>query len=135
MHRFVGFVLVVSLGLLLGCSSGLNRPVKEVTATVGTDNVQKVEITTHSFWFEPNRIVVHAGKPVELKVHNGSWMVPHNLTIAAPQADINVNASAGIPARSKTVTFTPSQEGEYTFFCHVDGHSKKGMTGTLVVVK
>jgi uncharacterized cupredoxin-like copper-binding protein len=34
----------------------------------------------------------------------------------------------------KNVRFTPTQVGEYPFFCKVDGHSKKGMTGTIVVV-
>jgi FtsP/CotA-like multicopper oxidase with cupredoxin domain len=29
--------------------------------------------------------------------------------------------------------FTPTEAGDYHFFCHVDGHAKKGMTGTLVV--
>jgi plastocyanin len=129
------FVVAVLLGSLAGCSSGLNRPVQEVTATIGEGNVQKVEITAHSFWFEPNRIVVHAGTPVELEVHNGSWIVPHNLTCVATDAGITVSADAGIPARTKTVRFTPTQEGEYPFFCHVDEHGKKGMKGTIVVVK
>jgi len=31
------------------------------------------------------------------------------------------------------VRFTPEVPGEYEFFCHVDGHSKKGMKGVLVV--
>jgi len=120
---------------LAGCSSGLNRPVQEVTATIGENNVQKIQVTAHSFWFEPNRIVVHAGVPVELEIHNGSWIVPHNMTVNAAEAGITVDASAGIPARTKTVRFTPTQEGEYPFFCHVDGHAGKGMKGTIVVVK
>ena len=33
------------------------------------------------------------------------------------------------------VRFTPKTAGEDPFFCHKDGHEKKGMTGTLVVVE
>jgi plastocyanin len=126
---------IAFVALLSGCSSGLNRPVKEVTATVGADQVQQVTVTTHSFWFEPNRIVVHAGKPVVLHVRNGSWIVPHNLTLTAPETDVTVSADVGFFGRSKTVRFTPTKTGEYHFGCHVDSHGKKGMRGTLVVVE
>ena len=44
--------------LLAGCASGLKKPVHEVTATTGTDQVQRVTVTAHSFWFDPNRIVI-----------------------------------------------------------------------------
>ena len=40
--------------------------------------------------------------------------------------------AAGASA-SVTVRFTPTRNGEYPFHCDVDGHAKKGMTGTLVV--
>ena len=128
--RYAWVLLVVGL---VGCSSGAKRPVQEVTATVGKDDVQHVDIKTHAYWFEPNRIVVQAGKPVELEVHNGSWFVPHNFSVTAPDSDLTVSADVGIFGRSKTVRFTPTTPGEYEFFCHVDSHSKKGMKGTLVV--
>jgi plastocyanin len=123
---------IAFIALLSGCSSGLNRPVQEVTATIGADRVQHVTITTHSFWFEPNRIVVHAGKPVDLKVKNGSWIVPHNFTLIADE--LTVSANVGMFGSSKTVRFTPTKTGEYHFGCHVDAHAKKGMKGTLVVI-
>lgn len=125
---------IVLVALATGCSSGLKRPTQEVVATTGTDNVQHVRVTTHSFWFEPNRIVVKAGKPVELTVKNGAFFVPHNMTCTAPEADITVSADVGMFMGSKKVSFTPSTPGEYKFYCHVDAHGKKGMTGTLVVV-
>jgi len=34
---------------------------------------------------------------------------------------------------TKHARFTPTKAGEYEFFCHVDGHAKKGMKGTIVV--
>ena len=52
----------------------------------GSDGVQHVRVTAHSFWFEPNRIVVKAGVPVELELHNGSLVVPHDFSCKAPEA-------------------------------------------------
>jgi len=124
---------LAALALLAGCSSGLNRPVKEVTAVMA-DSVQKVTIKTHTYWFDPNRVVLKANHVVELKVKNGSMMVPHNLTCFDKDAGIEVSANVGMFWGGKTVKFTPTQPGEYEFFCHVDSHSKHGMKGTFVVV-
>jgi plastocyanin len=118
---------------LLGCSTG-TRPVNEVVVTPAADGVQRVEVTAHSFWFEPNRIVVKAGIPVELRMKNSSFIVPHNFSCVAPQAGVQVNAGLGMFKDSESARFTPTTPGEYPFFCNKDSHSKKGMTGTLVVV-
>ena len=119
--------------LLAGCSSGLNKPVKEVTAATGSDGVQHIRIVAHSFWFEPNRVVVKAGVPVEITVKNAAFGVPHNLTCFDKDAGIELDANLGMFRGQKTARFTPGKPGEYEFFCHVDSHSKKGMKGTLVV--
>ena len=119
---------------LAGCSSGLNRPVHEVTATLA-DSVQRVTITAHTYWFEPNRVSLKSGVPVELTVKSSAFMVPHNLTCFEKDAGIEVSENLGMMfGRKKTTRFTPTQPGEYEFFCHVDSHSKHGMKGTFVVV-
>jgi uncharacterized cupredoxin-like copper-binding protein len=123
----------VCLGLVSGCSSGLNRPVREVTATVGEDQVQRVTVTAHSFYFDPNRIVVRRGVPVELTVKNGTMFVPHDFNCEPKDSSITVDADVHMFYGSKKVRFTPTRAGEYPFHCDVDGHAKKGMTGTLVV--
>src|SRR5205823_3669143 len=118
---------------ITGCASGLNRPVREVTATTGSDQVQRVTVTTHSFWFDPNRIVLRRGIPVELTVRNGAFLVPHDFSCDAKEAGIDVDARLSMFHGSKHVRFTPTAVGEYHFHCDVDGHMKKGMTGTIVV--
>ena len=123
------------IGLVAGCASGLNRPVREVTATMGADQVQHLTVTTHSFYFEPNRLVVKRGIPVELTVKNGALFVPHDFSCEAKDAGIEVDQPVGMFHGSKTVRFTPTRSGEYHFHCDVDGHAKKGMMGTLVVVE
>ncbi|TMQ70001.1 MAG: quinol oxidase [Candidatus Eisenbacteria bacterium] len=116
-----------------GCASGLNRPVREVTAATGSDRIQRVTVTTHSFYFDPNRIVLKRGVPVELTIKNAAWFVPHDFSCDAKEAGIDVDARLGMFHGSKRVSFTPTQAGEFHFHCDVDGHAKKGMTGMLVV--
>jgi len=129
-----GGLATLALAMLAGCSSGLNKPVHEVTA-VATDSVQQVTIKAHTYWFDPNRVVLKAGKEVVLKVKNVSMFVPHNRTCFEKDAGIEVSANVGMFWGGKTVRFTPTQPGEYEFFCHEDSHAKHGMKGTFVVVQ
>ena len=129
--RSTAVTYAIVLLALAGCTSGLKRPVTSVDAVTDASGVQRVDIEMHSFYFKPNRIVVHAGRPVELVLSNHSVIVPHNFTVADSALALSRNVWA--PGRHR-VRFTPSTPGEYEFFCHVDGHAKKGMTGTLVVV-
>ena len=127
-------LLLLAALVLAGCSSGLKRPVREVTAALA-DSVQRVTITAHTYWFDPNRVILKAGREVELTVKNGAFMVPNNLTCFEKDAGIEVSANLGMFMGRKVVRFTPTQPGEYEFFCHVDSHSKHGMKGKFVVVE
>jgi len=131
--RIVASAIVVAL--LAGCSSGLHRPVQEVTARRDADGVQRVRVVAHSYWFEPNRIVVKAGVPVELTIKNAAFGVPHNLTCFDQDAGIELSENLGLFRGRKTARFTPAKPGQYEFYCHVGSHAKKGMKGTLVVVE
>ncbi|HET9325922.1 MAG TPA: cupredoxin domain-containing protein [Candidatus Eisenbacteria bacterium] len=122
---------LAALILLGGCASGLNRPVVSVEANTDANGVQHVEVNMHSFYFEPNRIVVHAGKPVDLEFKNRSIFVPHNFTIHEEGLTVDVDKWGLGSAHAR---FTAPEPGEYRFFCHVGEHGKKGMVGTLVVV-
>ncbi len=124
-------VLLVIACLLIACTSGTDRPVVSAEAKVDTDGVQRIEVEMHSYYFDPSRIVVQAGKPVEIKLHNSSHVVPHNFTIA--DESISVSASKW-GWGSTTITFTPTKPGEYRFFCHKGDHEKNGMAGTLIVL-
>ena len=129
-------VLVSALLLATGCGkSGTNLPVSEMTARTNAHGVQVVDVDVHSFYFKPNRIVVDEGKPVDITLHFKSFFVPHNFTCQDPDAGISTMVGAGFMSfnRTKHVRFTPTKAGEYDFFCHVDGHAKKGMTGAIVV--
>lgn len=132
MRRTLAIALAIAAA---GCSSGLNRPVQEVTAQPGSDGVQHVKVTAHSYYFTPNRVVVKAGSPVELTIKNVAFGVPHNLTCFEKSAGLELSEDLGMFRGQKRVRFTPTEPGEYEFYCHVGSHSKKGMKGTFVVVQ
>ena len=125
------FLFPMLIMVIAGCTSGTDKPVVSVDAKEDTDGVQRVNVDMHSYYFEPNRIVVHANKPVELSLHNCSHIVPHNFTISSPEINVSEDKWGW---GSDHVKFTPTREGEYPFYCHKDSHAKKGMKGTLVVV-
>jgi len=130
---WVAAVLALAVCAIAGCTSGVNRPVHEVTATVGSDSVQHVKVTAHSYYFDPNRIVVRRGVPVELTIKNGALFVPHDFTCIDKEAGVIVDQDVGMFYAAHKVRFTPTKSGEFPFHCDVDSHAKKGMMGTLVV--
>lgn len=130
MGRAMGWLAAV-LVLSSGCASGLHRPVSSADAIVDGRGVQRVDVDMHSFYFEPNRVVVHAGLPVELVLRNRALIVPHNFTVEDSSVAVSVDKWGPGSAR---VRFTPAVPGEYRFYCDEHGHAGKGMTGTLVVL-
>ena len=129
-------LLILGITLANGCGKqGTKLPVSEVTARPNPQGVQLVDVDVHSFYFKPNRIVVQADRPVDITLHFKSFFVPHNFTCVDGEAGITMSVGAGFMSfkRTKHARFTPKKPGEYEFFCHVDGHHKKGMEGTLVV--
>jgi plastocyanin domain-containing protein len=131
MGRLALLIVILAVG---GCTPGLKKPVNEMTAISEADTVQRITVKTHSFWFEPNRIVVKRGVPVVLTVKNGAMFVPHDFYCSAKEAGIEIDAKVGMFHGKKVVRFTPTQNGEFGYACGVDSHAeKKGMKGTLVV--
>lgn len=54
----------------------------------------------------------------------------HDMSQMSETPDVHVAAAQ---AGSSTIEFTPSEPGEYPFYCTVAGHKEAGMVGTLVV--
>lgn len=95
---------------------------------------QVVRVKVESYYFEPSRLMVKLGVPVRLVVENGTWLKGHDFSLFAPDAGVQVNAY--VPARQTvTVQFLPETVGEYSFYCNIDDHMERGMTGTLEVVE
>lgn len=111
---------------------------KRVVATVGEDGVQHVEIVGGSYYFDPNYIVVHVNKPVELMVKKDGGFVPHDIVVKAPDAGIDFKVE--LSDTFQPIDFTPTKVGKYSMYCDksllwFESHREKGMEGTIEVVE
>jgi plastocyanin len=87
-----------------------------IEADVTKENTPKVKMEVTQSGYSPNVIRVKKGVPVELDVHNpleNSCLSILNLP------DFNLN-NVNLKAGTTTLTFTPSNTGEFTFSCGMD---------------
>jgi plastocyanin len=74
--------------------------------------------------------------PVEISVKKEGGLVPHNITLNAPEAGIDFSES--LSTEPVTIKFTPTKAGKFTFFCDKKmpfskSHREKGMEGIIEV--
>lgn len=139
----LAFVLWAALATVLVACGGAAEP--EAVPAV------ELSLTATDIAYDMNHIEVMAGQTVKLTLHNKGALehdfsimeVPHTGEVMAEEAehgadghemtmDPEVHVAAPI-GDSRSIEFTPSQPGEYEFFCTVEGHKEAGMVGTLVV--
>ena len=131
---WLGALLVA--GLVHVAAAGAGEP---VVAQVGADGVQRATITSDSYSYTPEYLVVQAGKPVELKLTSVTFITPHNFLLKDPAAGFTVEQDVRA-GKSVTVRFTPTQPGTFLFYCDkkllfFKSHREKGMEGRLEVRK
>ena len=88
---------------------------------------ETVDVAAFDFGFEPSRIVVQAGEPVNIRLTNEGSLF-HDLTI--PELGFHLNARPGESVVGGLANLEP---GEYGLLCTVPGHAEMGMVGVLVV--
>lgn len=98
---------------------------------------RSIEVELADYRFAPRIIEVTAGEPVELVLSNGDIFTPHNLTLSAPGAGIDIDVDVQ-PGNTVSVSFTPDRPGRYEFYCDkkllfLKSHRQRGMEGVLVV--
>ncbi len=136
MRRVMLMSIALAFGLLAPATALRAAEEKMFVASVDESGVQKVEVVAGSYLFDPNHIVVKAGVPVELKLRKEGGIIPHDFTLEAPEAGISVHES--LSTDPKTVQFTPTKAGSYTFYCShklplMKSHREQGMEGVLEV--
>lgn len=137
---FLALVLFTALAVACGSGSG--------------DGVQEVELTASDIEYDKTNFEVVAGRPVRLVLHN-EGVLEHDFSIMhIPMHEEPVASSEGseehmmemehmeeepelhvavMAGMDSTVEFTPTEAGDYEFYCTVPGHKEAGMRGTLVV--
>jgi plastocyanin len=129
-------VLLASVQLTPGFAEDAS-PGDSVQAVVGADGKQRVDILGGSYFFKPDHVIVKANVPVVLSVKREWGIVPHTFVLKIPQSGIMIDESLSVDA--KTVEFTPTVPGKYTFYCKnkllfFKSHEDKGMKGILEVI-
>lgn len=72
--------------------------------------------------------IEHSG---EVMSHDEGGMDGHDMGHMSDIPDVHV--AAAMNGGSSSLEFTPSEPGEYEFFCTVAGHKEAGMVGKLIV--
>ncbi len=91
-------------------------------------NGKTVSISAKEFEFNPSTVSVAKGVPVKIILTNDGT-APHNLTIDG----LNIATKTISPGESDSITFTPTENGTFSFYCSVGSHKALGMKGTLIV--
>jgi plastocyanin len=124
----------VRILLFLLCAVFATGP---IVADAADADAQQFTLHLSDYRFHPDTIEVVAGRPVELTLVNDDKITPHNFTLKAPSAgmDLSANISAG---HSTTLRFTPRTAGRYVFYCNkkllfMKSHRERGMEGKLIV--
>jgi plastocyanin len=136
-------LMLLSLPPLLATRAGAAEGAEEgkgkrVVAKVGEDGVQRLEVLSGEYYFEPNHIVVQVDKPVELLVRKVDGFVPHNIIVQAPAAGIDFKVD--VDDEIRPIRFTPTKTGRYEMYCDksflwFESHREKGMEGIIEVVE
>lgn len=110
------------------------------------DATETIEITAVDYEFSPSHLTVHQGDIVEFKLMNegkldhefvlGDVALMEELGSTAHEHDAaEPNAIARVaPGEEGAMAWEFTQPGRFRYECHIDGHHKLGMTGTITVV-
>ncbi len=101
-------------------------------------NKDAIKMTITMAGFEPNIIRAKTGQPVTINLinpdnsHHTDGGGIHNFVLTAGLANMNITVQ---PESQKVFTFTPTQKGEYHWYCDscCGGRENPGMHGTLIV--
>lgn len=104
-----------------------NLDSEEMNATEPATDVTEIAMVGSDFSFAPNIIRAEVGETIRLTLT--STDMPHDFVID----ELEVATEVIQAGESTSIEFTPTEAGEYEFYCSVGGHRQMGMVGTLIV--
>jgi uncharacterized cupredoxin-like copper-binding protein len=102
-------------------------------------------VSTDDFVFDPDELTLTAGQPVVITLDNSGGAIEHDFASdempvsdvvedgTAHEGDTTEVHVAADGGGSATLEFTPTEAGDYVFYCSVEGHREAGMEGTITV--
>ncbi|WP_447599004.1 cupredoxin domain-containing protein [Nitrospira sp. Nam80] len=106
-------------------------------APIDSDGVQRLTMVLDSYSYDPNHVVVQAGRPVELILNSVTTITPHNFVLKDGASGLSIDRDVGA-GKQVVLQFTPMQKGTFSFYCDKKllffaSHREKGMEGKLEV--
>ncbi|HYF96382.1 MAG TPA: cupredoxin domain-containing protein [Symbiobacteriaceae bacterium] len=137
MRKWAKLVLAVAaVAMLAGCSAKAGAPAAAaITLNIANTAYGTREITvekgkTYQLVLENQDVQLHdfSIDKIDAKVQEAKEEHGHDM--GAKKPDLHISADAG---KTGTLTFTPNQQGTFTYYCSVEGHKEAGMSGKLIV--
>jgi plastocyanin len=137
-NKMMFLVILLSSVVLVGCPAqptpvppGEPTPAPLIPLPPDDNDVLTIEVIARPYEFDPNRIEVQAGRPVEFIV--SSEQQYHTFTVKeSVEATENIIDIEVFPDNEPvSIQHTFDEPGEYYLYCIP--HEGLGMTGTIVV--
>jgi heme/copper-type cytochrome/quinol oxidase subunit 2 len=131
------FWLLTLIDVTIVHTTELSQAGPPVVIPMTADGVQRATVTLDSYSYNPDHLIVEAGKPVELTLTSVTTIIPHNFIIKDPTGRLSVEQDVRA-GKTVTITFTPTQPGIFPIYCDkrlwpFPSHRDKGMEGKLEV--
>ena len=140
--RFMAPLLLLLVGIATSFPSiagAAGEPGSEhmMVAPIESDGVQRLTMVLDSYSYDPNHVVVQAGRPVELILNSVTMITPHNFVLKDGASGLSIDQDVG-SGKQVVLRFTPMQKGTFSFYCDKKllffaSHREKGMEGKLEV--
>lgn len=132
------FMTILFIVIILAIFGSAAYLVMSKTASLEPVDKDAIKMTITMAGFEPNVIRAKAGETVRINLVNPDNSMHtdgggiHNFQLSAGLARVNVTV---LPESQKVFTFTPTQPGEYHWYCDscCGGKENPSMHGTLIV--
>ncbi|MCX9012572.1 MAG: cupredoxin domain-containing protein [Candidatus Methanoperedens sp.] len=132
---YMSILFVVIIIAIFGSAAYL---VMSKTASQEPEDKDAIKMTISMSGFEPNVLRAKVGQPVKINLINPDNSMHtdgggiHNFILTAGLASVNLTIP---PESQKVFSFTPTQTGEYHWYCDscCGGKENLSMHGTLIV--
>jgi uncharacterized cupredoxin-like copper-binding protein len=125
---------LTAAAVVCGCGSGsdtqTNQPPVEATPSVAKP---EKHVVVHETEFRLDPATANGGSEglVKIKVVNDG-RIPHSLAVDGPNGLVELDGQVD-PGSTATLEADLDKPGTYTWYCPLDGHRAKGMSGTITV--
>lgn len=132
------FRMVLYIAIIIAIFGSAVNIVMNKTASMEPVDKEAIEMKITMAGFYPNRLEATVGEPVTINLinpdnsHHTDGGGYHNFILMAGMAQANITIP---PESQKVFTFTPTQKGEYHWYCDIccGGSENPNMHGILVV--